>query len=387
MEVVFLIGAIQAVFLSFLVFTKKNKMLADKILSFWLLFTGTHLFSHYLFSINSLTEYPLFNGISVFFPMMEGVLMFTYVRTITQKRQKLNLLHLLHVIPYVVFTAVILFVIYTADVVSKKDFLDNLYVNTPPFLEIMSILNSLLGPIYIVICLIILKKHQRNVLRNFSYTEEIDLKWLRYVLIAMGTVWLVVILASIFSFNSGIISEKIANDIIYFTVTIAIFFEGYFGIKQQVIYSPSNNNGPVVLPLNTEEKKSNKKKDTDRYVKSGLKKEKSEKYLQSLLEYMKEDSPYIDGKLSLKQVAIKLDISTNYLSQVINENLKKNFFDFVNEYRVNLIKQKMKDPDNSQYTLLALAYDCGFNSKSSFNVIFKKNTGLTPSEYLKSEKT
>ena len=94
-------------------------------------------------------------------------------------------------------------------------------------------------------------------------------------------------------------------------------------------------------------------------------------------------TPYIDGKLSLKQVAQKMEISTNYLSQVINENLKKNFFDFVNEYRVNLVKQKMKDPTNSQYTLLALAYDCGFNSKSSFNVIFKKNTGLTPSQYLK----
>ena len=87
---------------------------------------------------------------------------------------------------------------------------------------------------------------------------------------------------------------------------------------------------------------------------------------------MEKEIPYTDGKLSLKQVATNLNISTNHLSQVINENLNKNFFDFVNEYRVNLIKEKMKDPNHKQFTLLALAFDCGFNSKSSFNVIFKK---------------
>jgi len=81
-------------------------------------------------------------------------------------------------------------------------------------------------------------------------------------------------------------------------------------------------------------------------------------------------------------VATALQISTNHLSQVINENLDKNFFDFVNGYRVEMVKQKMKDPSNKNYTLLSLAYDCGFNSKSSFNAIFKKYTGSTPSQYL-----
>ena len=99
---------------------------------------------------------------------------------------------------------------------------------------------------------------------------------------------------------------------------------------------------------------------------------------------METEKPYLDGKLSLKKVATDLGISTNYLSQVINENLNKNFFDFVNEYRVEMVKEMIIDPSNKNYTLLAIAYDCGFNSKSSFNSIFKKHTGLTPTEYQKS---
>ena len=379
MEVVFLIGAIQAGFLSFLVFTKKKKMLADKILSFWLLFTGTHLFSHYLYSIGSLSDYPLFNALSVFFPMMEGVLMFTYVRTITQKRQRINKLHLLHVIPYIVCTTVLLIILFTHNLPTISQSIKDLYVNTPPIIGLMSVLNSLLGPIYIVVCLVILKKHKKNVFRNFSYTEEIDLKWLWYVTISMAFVWLVVILANIFSFSSGLISEKIANDAIYIAVTIAIFFEGYFGIKQQVIYTPSVKLNQSKIQVHTIITGS---PENSRYEKSGLKKEESKKLLVELLTYMEKETPYINGKLSLKEVASKLGISNNHLSQVINENLNKNFFDFVNEYRVNLIKEKMKNPANKQYTLLALAYECGFNSKSTFNAIFKKNTGLTPTAYL-----
>ena len=99
---------------------------------------------------------------------------------------------------------------------------------------------------------------------------------------------------------------------------------------------------------------------------------------------MDTEKPYLNGKLSLKQVATDLEISTNYLSQVINENMDMNFFDFVNGYRVEMVKEMIKDPSTKNFTLLAIAYDCGFNSKSSFNSIFKKHTGVTPSQFQQS---
>ena len=98
---------------------------------------------------------------------------------------------------------------------------------------------------------------------------------------------------------------------------------------------------------------------------------------------MENEKPYLDSKLSLKQLAAFLELSTNHTSQIINENLNKNFFDFVNDYRINEVKKCLSDSKFSQYTLLAIAYECGFNSKSSFNSLFKIKTGLTPSEYQK----
>jgi AraC-like DNA-binding protein len=77
----------------------------------------------------------------------------------------------------------------------------------------------------------------------------------------------------------------------------------------------------------------------------------------------------------------KLGVHPNYLSQIINQKEKKNFYDFVNTYRFEEFKKLIAQQKNQQYTLLSLAYDCGFSSKSSFNRYFKKATGQTPSEY------
>ena len=91
---------------------------------------------------------------------------------------------------------------------------------------------------------------------------------------------------------------------------------------------------------------------------------------------------YLDEKLTLPKLASELDILPNYLSQVINERYGKNFYDYINTFRVAEFQKIIQDPKKRHYTLLTLALECGFNSKSSFNKYFKKSTGQTPSEYL-----
>lgn len=102
-----------------------------------------------------------------------------------------------------------------------------------------------------------------------------------------------------------------------------------------------------------------------------------------LSNYMENEKPYLDNQLSLRQLAEDLEVNTNYLSQVINERHEKNFFEFINAYRVTELKEKLEDPHNRQFTILSLAFDCGFNSKTTFNTAFKRITGCTPSQYLK----
>ncbi len=82
-------------------------------------------------------------------------------------------------------------------------------------------------------------------------------------------------------------------------------------------------------------------------------------------------------------MALDLELYPNQLSWLINENLGKNFSEFINHYRVETFKRISKDPKNSHITLLGLAYDSGFNSKTVFNTFFKKETGMTPNQFLK----
>lgn len=102
-----------------------------------------------------------------------------------------------------------------------------------------------------------------------------------------------------------------------------------------------------------------------------------------LIRHMEEAKPYLDNQLSLRQLAECLSVNTNYLSQVINEQHGKNFFEFINEYRVDALKEMLEKPENRQFTILSLAFECGFNSKTTFNTAFKRITGFTPSQYLK----
>jgi len=95
---------------------------------------------------------------------------------------------------------------------------------------------------------------------------------------------------------------------------------------------------------------------------------------------MEDEKPYLDPKLSLAALAQQLDISPNQLSQIINQEANVNFHDFVNKYRVDEFIQNALE--NKNFSLLALALDSGFNSKSSFNYIFKKQKGISPSKYL-----
>jgi AraC-like DNA-binding protein len=111
-----------------------------------------------------------------------------------------------------------------------------------------------------------------------------------------------------------------------------------------------------------------------------MKEEQVIQLYKKLLQYMENEKPFLNPKLSLSELAKQLDISINQLSQIINQQARVNFHDFVNRYRVE--EFLLNAEKNKNFSLLALALDAGFNSKSTFNSIFKKQKGLSPSQYL-----
>ncbi|GAA3634378.1 hypothetical protein GCM10022397_19990 [Flavivirga jejuensis] len=108
-----------------------------------------------------------------------------------------------------------------------------------------------------------------------------------------------------------------------------------------------------------------------------------ETYIASMERFMKKDKVYLDENLNLREFASLLNLDPNLVSFILNEHIKSNFHDFVNKYRIEEVKSQLYNPAKNNITLLGIALDSGFNSKTTFNRVFKKMTGSTPSEFRK----
>lgn len=133
-----------------------------------------------------------------------------------------------------------------------------------------------------------------------------------------------------------------------------------------------------VLPASGSKADNSKK-----YQKSPLSPDEMAFYHQRLQRYLQQQQPYLEPDLNLRRLAHMIDLHPNYLSQLLNERIGQNFNEFINTFRLEVFKEKVHDPANHHLTILALAYDSGFNSKTVFNTFFKKNMGMTPRQYYK----
>lgn len=155
-----------------------------------------------------------------------------------------------------------------------------------------------------------------------------------------------------------------------------IYLIGYFGLKQPEIFSQPNETSAFVPEVFEKSKVSPPK-----YEKSGLNSEAAEEYLIKLLKFMEEKKPFLQGNITLAEMASMLLISPHNLSEVINTKLNQNFYDFINSYKVKEVKRLISEDQDMKYSLLALGFDAGFSSKSFFYSAFKKETGMTPSQF------
>ena len=121
---------------------------------------------------------------------------------------------------------------------------------------------------------------------------------------------------------------------------------------------------------------------TKRYEKSSLGETSMDAYQQALNKYMEKNKVYLNAELSLEELALQVKIPKHHLTQLLNDRYKKNFYAYINEYRIQEAIKRLKSV-KQDVNILSLAYDCGFNSKSSFNNYFKKVTGHTPTAYRK----
>lgn len=157
---------------------------------------------------------------------------------------------------------------------------------------------------------------------------------------------------------------------VWIFVSVFMYAIGYMGLRQpEIFYGPYNQN----LTVDGLTKK--------KYEKSALTPEKAEEYLQKLRHVVAREKPFLKSEITLPELAKHLAISPHHLSQIINEQLRQNFFEFVNSHRIEEAKKLIIDPENKNVNIAEIAFEVGFNSLSVFNTAFKKHTGMTPSQF------
>ncbi len=232
----------------------------------------------------------------------------------------------------------------------------------------MSLIISLL--IYTIAIMRLINRHKDNIKNFYSFESyKVNLKWL--TVIAWFFFFLFIYVYFITTFMPYIYKNQFFDPRATFLTGIIIFLYmfGFFAINQPYLF--------------TEKKITPEPESKTKYERSGLKQEDTERYLKEIEVYMLEEKPYLDGDLTINEISNDLDIPKHYITQIINNVLNKNFYTFVNEYRFNEARERLLCDKYQDHTVLQIAFDSGFNSKSVFNNFFKKNTKLTPSEFRK----
>ena len=226
-----------------------------------------------------------------------------------------------------------------------------------------------------------LNSYQKTLKTHFSFIEPLRMQWLKNftgISIFLYSFSLVGFLI----YNFGWIGE-IENVYLVFNIgyVLVVLYLSYHGIQQYGLAQFSGELNAVLQGKAGE--KSTEKETVEQTQKLSNAKEDHEiqETFARLQRLFESKNLYTEPQLRIGKVSELMGVSTHRLSHVINAASGKPFYEFVNGYRVELLKQKLIDPSNDQFTILALAMDCGFNSKASLNRVFKEQTGQTPSQY------
>lgn len=285
---------------------------------------------------------------------LAGPLIFLYIRTLTSPERKLEKRDFLHFIPFAL-CVIILLPYYFQSRSGKISTLSFEYIgDVDQWYYFRSSLFIVQFLVYLVLIGLTIIKYSRNAKQRKSVRDKAVMFEIRFFVIALSVLWLAVILRFAI--------QTIPNLLVPLGASLLVYALGYLRMSR---------------PELSESDEFSAKK----YEKSQLTPERSERHLNKLLQLMEKEKPFTEGDLTIQKLAEKLSIPAPHLSQTINERLGKSFPDFINSYRVEEAKKNLLDPAFKHLSVLGIAEEVGFSSKSSFNAVFKKHTDMTPSEF------
>lgn len=367
-SIINLLGVVQAIFFAILLFTlQKNTSKAHFYLAVFLVAYALAQLYEVLEDSKYLLIFPHLS--SVFPPLVFtlGPLLLFYTKALTQKDFKFKPKYLLHFLPFVM----LLLLLIPYFILSKSEKLQEITFEYqhPPHDFVISYIALFQVFIYLFFSIKLIRQYSKVLKSYFSSVEKVSLQWLISLLFALVIIWIVWLLNTTYDSNFLKYAEAAS-------FTAFIYLLGFRGLHQPDIFKKMAAVADKYEVTVIEDIIPVKK-----YEKSGIPADTIEAALYNLRQQMEVAKAYKNNELTLPELANLIAIPTHHLSQLLNEHLQSNFYDYVNQYRIEEMKVELVNPKNAHLTILALALEAGFNSKAAFNKAFKKHTGVSSSEY------
>lgn len=321
----------------------------------------------FIYNLNLQKQYPyLLDGLEMS-RLLSAPTLFLSIQFFTDPNKVFRQKDLWHFLPFLLFFLFRLPQIYHG---SNGQFLNETIQQI--VITIIRFILPVQSVLYWLLSYQILQKHEKNISKISSNIENIDLKWLRNFL-------LILVLLIVFWLNLAIFEVSFLYILTPYVYLISIIFLAHFTLKQTEIY-PYKKEVLKELTAVIEESNSIEKAKYQRLTVAEM-----SEYKATLTAIMEQGKVYLDNDLSLPQLAQKMMISPQDLSYLINETYNENFFSFINRHRIEAAKQLLLSEKYQQLNIQGIAYEAGFNSKTTFNNTFKKQIGLTPTDFIKKE--
>jgi len=305
-------------------------------------------------------------------PALFGSLTYLYVKYSILPRSKFNPSNFLHFIPFLLAIPLSTYDIRASDI-SVVSVILNVVVKV-----VVSI-------VYFIFSLKILSIYKTDAQNHFSNSDEIDLKWLKFiVLIGLFSYLIYFAIMLFWMFNVALNSRlEFYSNLLVFIFIIPISYYGltYTNVFARISTFSPDNEIQIVEAADATDAINDVKNDSRELISP----EKATQIFQELLLIMNTQKLYLNEDLMLEDLARELNQHSRYLSYVINAKAGKTFYDFINHFRVIEFNRKIAASENKNLTFLSIAFDCGFGSKSSFNRAYKSEMGISPSEYMKKQ--
>lgn len=380
--VLYLLGVAHGLFLVVTLFTKQSgPRLANTYLGLYTLVFVFALFDYFLDVTGLINQFVQIRTLLWPKEFLYGVLVYFYTRELTLPGQyQLRGWQWWHFAPvclHVLVTWPLLLMSESTQIRVLTDMPDTTVLEQVWALvlgNVELILTVIHLTIYLLLSMRLIQQYQHRILSEYSNIERITLVWLRNLLIGTLVVYVCWLVDELIDFDPMVESWTAA--ILGISMVILIYSMSFLGLRQPQVFV---HRDLEVKPLDQSSAGERHHGDGEKYRHSALSAEMCASLYDELTTKMVSEKLYTDNDLSLPKLATEIGVSANYLSQVINQQAGQNFFDFINRYRVDEVKHQIHSMPDA--TVLALALNSGFNSKSAFYTAFRKHTGLTPSQY------